>query len=222
MNHPAFSPRPNGGVTSCVIFGRRSLQNELLARLIEGHQAMPCAIAEHDDFDLSYQHKSALALLDAGASAASALEDQVGKLQTQVSIIAIFNARLDQALDRLLRWPRVKGFFYEHTGEEQFLKGVQSLCMNEHWLPRKVMAEYLEETRSTQPHPGVVDASLTPKETQILRAMISGAKNSDIAQVLHLSPHTIKTHVYNLFRKIKVSNRVQAVSWALVNLEHRA
>lgn len=222
MNYPAPFLQQCGCVASCVIFGHQSLQNVLLARLIEGHLDIPCGIAAHNEADVSGLPHGALALLDAGTSVQQALETQVSAIHLRISVIAVFNAPPNQALDRLLRWPKVKGLFYENTHEEQFLKGIQSLCMNEYWLPRKVLAKYLEETRSTQHHPTTTDASLTPKETQILRAMISGAKNSDIAEILHVSPHTIKTHVYNLFRKIKVSNRVQAVSWALANLEHRA
>jgi ATP/maltotriose-dependent transcriptional regulator MalT len=34
-----------------------------------------------------------------------------------------------------------------------------------------------------------------------------------------VSMHTVKTHIYNLFKKIDVSNRIQAVNWAKDNLE---
>jgi DNA-binding CsgD family transcriptional regulator len=34
-----------------------------------------------------------------------------------------------------------------------------------------------------------------------------------------VSLHTVKTHVYNVYRKLRVSNRVQAVQWALQNTE---
>ena len=181
-------------ISSCVIFGHRSLQNLLLAQLIEKHLGIPCAITANIETNLSILQPGALALLDAGASSA-------------------------QALDRLLRYSKVRGLFYENTMEEQFLKGIKFLSLNEYWLPRKVLAEYLDGTRRIDQRPTTAMANLTAKETLILSAMISGAKNSDIAQVLHVSPHTIKTHVYNLFRKIKVNNRVQAVSWALVNTE---
>ena len=206
-------------ISSCVIFGHRSLQNLLLAQLIEKHLGIPCAITANIETNLSTLQPGALALLDAGASSAQTLEAEVLAIHEPVSVIAIFNAPANQALDRLLRYSKVRGLFYENTMEEQFLKGIKFLSLNEYWLPRKVLAEYLDGTRRIDQRPTTAMANLTAKETLILSAMISGAKNSDIAQVLHVSPHTIKTHVYNLFRKIKVNNRVQAVSWALVNTE---
>lgn len=219
MTRSAHATRQDTAIAACMIFGHRNLQNALLARLIEEHLGLACAIRAPEDARLCGPQQGVLALLDAGASSQLLLEAQVLDIHEQISVIAVFNSPAGQAFDRLLRWPKVRGLFYENTGEAHFLQGIQSLSSHEHWLPRKVLAAYLEETRCIQHHPNTCDASLTAKETQILRAMISGAKNAEIAQVLHVSPHTIKTHVYNLFRKIKVNNRVQAVSWALVNFE---
>ena len=39
-----------------------------------------------------------------------------------------------------------------------------------------------------------------------------------MAEELNVSMHTVKTHVYNLFRKIGVTNRIQAVNWAKENM----
>ncbi|MEA7595362.1 LuxR C-terminal-related transcriptional regulator, partial [Salmonella enterica subsp. enterica serovar Virginia] len=41
-----------------------------------------------------------------------------------------------------------------------------------------------------------------------------GASNNEIARSLFISENTVKTHLYNLFKKIAVKNRTQAVSWA--------
>jgi len=48
--------------------------------------------------------------------------------------------------------------------------------------------------------------------------LASGMPNRDIAERLCISPHTVKTHIYNLYKKINVTNRYQAVRWLL---DHR-
>lgn len=60
-------------------------------------------------------------------------------------------------------------------------------------------------------------ASLTPREQTVLRALALGMRVPDIAQHLHISPHTVDTHLRNLAHKLKVGNRVEMVAWALNN-----
>jgi DNA-binding CsgD family transcriptional regulator len=70
-----------------------------------------------------------------------------------------------------------------------------------------------------QKHPPKGDvAGLTPREVEILAMVAVGAKNEEIAEKLYISPHTVKTHIYNIFKKIDVPNRLQAALWAASNL----
>ena len=60
---------------------------------------------------------------------------------------------------------------------------------------------------------------LTRREQEILGELTSGEPNSVIALRLHLSEHTVKNHMYNIFRKIGVKNRLQASNWAKLHLQ---
>ncbi|AOS97053.1 CsgBAC operon transcriptional regulatory protein [Microbulbifer aggregans] len=60
---------------------------------------------------------------------------------------------------------------------------------------------------------------LTRREQEILHQLTTGDANSTIASRLHLSEHTVKNHMYNIFKKIGVKNRVQASNWAKLHLE---
>ena len=55
---------------------------------------------------------------------------------------------------------------------------------------------------------------LTTRQLQLVLAVESGLRNERIAELLHLSPHTIKVHLWRLFRRFGVSNRVQMVRYA--------
>ncbi|WOX04666.1 response regulator transcription factor [Microbulbifer pacificus] len=59
---------------------------------------------------------------------------------------------------------------------------------------------------------------LTRREQEILAQLTTGEPNSIIASRLHLSEHTVKNHMYNIFRKIGVKNRLQASNWAKLHL----
>lgn len=60
-----------------------------------------------------------------------------------------------------------------------------------------------------------VDVSLTKREIEVLRLMVNGATNRDIAKDLKISYETIKEHVQHVLRKIGVTDRTQAAVWAV-------
>jgi DNA-binding NarL/FixJ family response regulator len=65
---------------------------------------------------------------------------------------------------------------------------------------------------TSSPH---LPAGLTPRESEVLRLVAQGRSNRDIADVLVLSPRTVKRHVENIFDKLGVSSRAAATAFAL-------
>lgn len=55
---------------------------------------------------------------------------------------------------------------------------------------------------------------LTGQEVKVLERLAEGRSNKEIARVLGLSPNTVKTHLANLFAKLDVSRRTQAIGKA--------
>ncbi|HET7555753.1 MAG TPA: response regulator transcription factor [Gaiellaceae bacterium] len=60
----------------------------------------------------------------------------------------------------------------------------------------------------------VRDAGLTERELEILRALGAGRSNREIAKMLWLAEQTVKFHLTNIYRKLNVSSRTEAVHWA--------
>ncbi len=58
------------------------------------------------------------------------------------------------------------------------------------------------------------ECDLTPRETEILRALVDGQSNKQIAGQFWLSEQTIKYHLTNIYRKLQVSSRTEAVRQA--------
>lgn len=56
---------------------------------------------------------------------------------------------------------------------------------------------------------------LSETELAVLKLLVEGRSNIEIALYLYLSPNTIKTHVRNIFNKLGVDNRVQAAVFAV-------
>lgn len=60
-----------------------------------------------------------------------------------------------------------------------------------------------------------VPFNLTPAEIKILEQVIDGKTNKEIAEVVFLSPWTVKTHIKNIYKKMHVNSRAAAVRLAL-------
>ncbi len=61
------------------------------------------------------------------------------------------------------------------------------------------------------------DLGLTERESEVLALAVQGCDNGTIARRLYLSPNSVKTHTRNLYRRIGVSNRTQAVLWGIAH-----
>jgi len=57
--------------------------------------------------------------------------------------------------------------------------------------------------------------NLTPRELQVLRALVEGQSSREICAELYISPNTLRTHVQNLLNKLRVHSKLEAVAVAL-------
>lgn len=62
-----------------------------------------------------------------------------------------------------------------------------------------------------------VNVELTQREIEVLRLAADGFTNTDISESLHISPHTVKSHMIHIFNKLGVNDRTQAAVWAAQN-----
>lgn len=75
-------------------------------------------------------------------------------------------------------------------------------------------AKSVIETVSKKPH---FTNKLSKREVEVLREMVKGKTNKEIAQTLFVSEKTIKTHVSHIFNKLQVTDRTQAAIYAMEN-----
>ncbi len=89
------------------------------------------------------------------------------------------------------------------------LARIEALLRRVNWqqeeTPREILFDADSDTLS----------SLTPMEVKVLKLAAKGASNSEIADTLCVRPVTVKTHMYKIFKKLKVTNRTQAILLAI-------
>jgi len=64
-------------------------------------------------------------------------------------------------------------------------------------------------------HIDLNNANFTQKEREVLRMLLQGLRDDYIARALYISPKTVRNHISNMLRKVRVDSRTQLVLWAI-------
>lgn len=208
-----ISPEVQPSNISIALFSMGSnLQAGLLSKLISEEVKQPCQaykLLSKVPADIT------LLLIDCASQQISELKKVVkfGNSQNTDITVALFNAEFESDHESLLDWPCVSGIFYDDTDQEQLIRGLARLLDGDYWVPRRLLHRFLDKNRRTPTSNSSVNVNLTKRERQILKLIKEGATNGDIATALDVSEHTVKSHLYNVYKKIGVRNRLEAGNW---------
>ncbi|WP_148252385.1 LuxR C-terminal-related transcriptional regulator [Aidingimonas lacisalsi] len=185
------------------------------------HQQLQCPVAVkglHENHEL-HEEETTLVLMDADHVDDETLQQwYYHTLEGSDMYLAAFNLRdEDHAADVLAKF-HLQGVFYRSDSLMLICKGISKLLEGDLWISRSLMTRLIDFYRRQQRNAYRPICGLTHRELEIIGLLGSGASNSEIAERLFVSEHTVKSHLYNVFRKIKVHNRIQAMNWARQNL----
>jgi len=210
-----------GTVTHNIhILGPNHLQNQLLGHYLEQKSGVSARHGDElDQADSERLSAELPALLLIDCHGAKNLQQFTRflpekKADDSTYFTALFNVSPDQNLERAAVDLGFRGIFYVSDSTKMIGKGVREILKGELWYSRKAMSRYLLEKRSFSNLSTNALEALTFREREILLGIAAGASNKEIAEDLHISLHTVKTHVYNVYKKINVPNRLQAALWA--------
>lgn len=191
------------------------MQTTFLVSTLENMMSRTCRHTTLDQLTLKDTENGQLLLIDCNVVPPSRAQKLLSPLieRTHTIRIAFFNASPDTAIEPLARWPHVKGIFSPEVTQKDFILGLTEILKGNLFFPPGITQRLIDGYRNSL---GLYEstASLTRRELEVLGQLKSGASNSEIARVLNLSEHTVKSHLYNIFKKIKVNNRLQALAWA--------
>lgn len=111
------------------------------------------------------------------------------------------------------------GFILKNAPPEHLLDAVRTVAAGEALLAPSVTRRIVEEfaRRPAAPAAAAEVADLTERELDVLRLLARGKSNAEIAEELFVGEATVKTHVSNVFMKLGIRDRVQAVVFAYEN-----
>jgi DNA-binding NarL/FixJ family response regulator len=104
------------------------------------------------------------------------------------------------------------GYLTKEEALETIVEAVRGVARGEEgWLSRRAAAQMAAWTRKGPPH----TSGLTDRELEVLRLVARGWTNEHVAEALSISERTIRFHLTNVYDKLGVSSRGEAIAWAV-------
>lgn len=223
MNQDQLVP---SNATICII-GAVNLQNQFLSYVMSREIGTQCLIHDRkrevlspeQNMLLEHDHDSLLILIDADyQDYEETLKSFAPDEALRRGSVALFNLNESTGIEKRALSQNIRGFFYKDDQFEVFLKGVRSVFSGEIWVSRKMLLKYVMDSFSDKNIPVEEKTPLTCREVEILNFVCTGSTNEEIANKMCISTNTVKTHLYKIFKKINVENRLQAALWTASNL----
>ncbi len=142
---------------------------------------------------------------------------RITEAEEHPAIIVLSMHREDEYIFDALK-AGAKGYFLKTSDSQDLIEAIRSVVRGEAALEPDLAQKVLDEFRrmSTMPRSKATGlASLSDRETEILRLVAQGLSNQDIANKLHLATKTVKNQLYVVFQKLHLNNRTQAALYAL-------
>ena len=160
-----------------------------------------------------------VAVVDLGLPDGSGL-DLIGELRAvnPQSVVLVLTASSDRTQFARAVEAGAAGVLHKSTPLHELVGAVRRLTAGEQLLSVSEVLELLRlagQQRRQDRDAGQALRGLTPREREVLQLLTEGLNDKEIAQRLHVSPQTARTHMENILNKLGVNSRLQALVYAL-------
>ena len=149
---------------------------------------------------------------------------EIGKLDLDTKVLAL--SGYDDA-DLIFRAMKIgaKGYVLKTMASAQLIYAIEEVLGGKIYLPLALSSRFFEyfqqsfreETSKQEVEEENLLSYLTQREEEVLELLTQGITYKGVANKLFISETTVKTHVNNIFQKLQVNDRTQAVLYAINN-----
>jgi len=112
----------------------------------------------------------------------------------------------------------VSGFILKDATTEDFLNTIRAVALGEKILPQHLTESLFSQIvdfaiNNSKPSKLIESVKMTKREKQVIILVADGLTNKEIAQKLHLSAYTVKSHIHNILEKLALHTRVQIANY---------
>lgn len=111
------------------------------------------------------------------------------------------------------------GYLLKNAAGDDLVNAIRAVVAGKPWLQPEIAQRLMAFAggRPAAPKSGLdsLIEPLTSRELEVLRLLAGAASNREIAQRLKISPRTVETHLANIYGKLGVRGRTEAMLWAI-------
>jgi LuxR family transcriptional regulator of csgAB operon len=205
------------------VVGKNKLQNELLLSFLKEKTGLEVTCSQKlklsSPINKIHSATSQFLLIDCTGFDLEELWSEIDSWKNSIpsqGFVALCNVDPKMKIEKRAINNKIQGLFYNDDTPDVIKKGISAILNGDLWYNRKTMTKFLLEPQlSTNSPPNTYpDDLLTLREREVLALIALGQNSRQVAEKLCISLHTVKTHIYNIYNKIKVENRLQATLWA--------
>jgi DNA-binding NarL/FixJ family response regulator len=142
---------------------------------------------------------------------------ELGSSDTPIRILLLTAAvEKEQIVEALQLGAR--GVVLKESATQLLLNSIRAVMAGHYWVGRETISnlvQYLRGLLAPLPTPKQKKFGLTPRELEIVSAVVAGYTNKDIAAHYKISEDTVKHHLSNIFDKLGVSTRLELAHFAV-------
>lgn len=181
-------------------------------------------IAEAEDgetaIELTKQYPLDVVVLDVGLPGIGGIEAcRLIKQQNPRLPVLILTSHSQKSLIARLIEAGAQGYCLKGIGAEKLVLALRSVASGASWWDETATQEIRSSfaVKASQPDSNLSQPAnpLTQREQEILELLADGKTNQQIAEILYITPGTVRVHVHAILHKLEVSDRAQAVVIAL-------
>jgi DNA-binding NarL/FixJ family response regulator len=186
-------------------------------RMILGDDPDMLLLGEAEDgesgLELVQEAHPDLVLLDLGLPDIDGIEltRRIKKMDRNIKVLVLTSHEEEDEVAAALS-AGANAYCMKDTGATRLLEVIRAVNEGAMWLDPRVAARALDvfSQDAIRVHVRRSEMSLTEREREVLRLIVEGMSNSEIAKALGISVHTAKAHVCSILQKLSVADRVQA------------
>jgi len=193
-----------------------------LRRLLEGERDF-LVVGEANDgrkaIAMAAQLRPDILLLDLSMPGGSGLDAlcELTKCPAPVKAVVLTAEIEREEIVKALRLG-ARGVLLKSSGSDLIFKGLRTVMQGQLWVDRQTVTDLVALLRDMSAPARAASANsfgLTPRQLEIVRAVVSGHTNRDIARKLSISEDTVKHHLTQIFMKTGTANRLELALFAM-------